>query len=64
MENIEEAKNEHLSTQWAKTHSEVLVTRLDKEISIRWILQDPKTGVIYMGDQNEQRILSVFEGKI
>lgn len=48
----------------AKSHSEVLVARLDKEISIRWILQDPKTGVIYMGDQTVQRILSVIEGKI
>ena len=64
MENREEAKDEHLSTESAKIHSEVLLAKLDKEISIRWILQDPKTGVIYMGDQNEQRILSVFEGKI
>jgi len=53
-----------VSNLWAKSHSEVLVARLDKEISIRWILQDPKTGVIYMGDQNVQRIISVFEGKI
>ena len=40
------------------------MAKLDSEISIRWILQDPKTGVIYMGDQNKQSILSVFEGKI